>query len=204
MSSEWEKPFDPKYTKMSKFYVDWNKAVEVPMMFGMGLFKHGYDEQLSSTVVQMDYKGGASAFFILPDRGKMRKLEKRLSCERLSRWRTLVTKSSVNLYLPKFTLYGTYNLKEILYKMGIMDLFTDKADLSGITGQPQHRISQAIHKAVIKVDETGTEAAAATGMEMVPMSVPAMVRFDRPFLMVITVENTILFMGKIVNPLKKE
>lgn len=64
--------------------------------------------------------------------------------------------------------------------------------------------SQAIHKAVIKVDETGTEAAAATGMEMVPMSVPAMVRFDRPFLMVITVENTILFMGKIVNPLKKE
>lgn len=90
--AEWEKPFDPKYTKMSKFFVDENKAVEVPMMFGMGLFKHGYDGQLSSTVVQMDYKGGASAFFILPDKGKMRKLEKRLSCERLSRWRTLVTK----------------------------------------------------------------------------------------------------------------
>ncbi|NXU95804.1 A1AF antiproteinase, partial [Cettia cetti] len=203
-NAEWEKPFDPKYTKMSKFFVNGNKAVEVPMMFGMGLFKHGYDEQLSSTVLQMDYKGGASAFFILPDRGKMRKLEKRLSCERSSRWRTLVTKSSVNLYLPKFTLYGTYNLKDILYKMGIMDLFTDKADLSGITGKPQHRISQAIHKAVVKVDETGTEAAAATGMEIVPMSVPVTIRFDRPFLMVITVENTVLFMGKIVNPLKKD
>jgi len=49
------------------------------------------------------------------------------------------------LYLPKFTLYGTYNLKNILYKMGIMDIFTDKADLSGITGQPQHRISQVSH-----------------------------------------------------------
>lgn len=55
--------------------------------------------------------------------------------------------SSVNLYLPKFTLYGTYDLKDILYKMGIMDLFTDKADLSGITGQPQHRISQVSHTA---------------------------------------------------------
>ncbi|XP_071413700.1 serpin A3-4-like isoform X1 [Pithys albifrons albifrons] len=204
-NAEWEKPFDPKYTKMAKFFVDGNKAVEVPMMFGMGLFKHGYDEQLSSTVVQMDYKGGASAFFILPDRGRMRKLEKRLSCERMSRWRTLVTKSSsVNLYLPKFTLYGTYDLKETLYKMGIMDLFTDKADLSGITGKPQHRISQAIHKAVIKVDETGTEAAAATGMEIVPMSVPVTINFNRPFLIAITLESNILFMGKIVNPLKKD
>uniref|UniRef100_A0A8C5T452 Thyroxine-binding globulin n=1 Tax=Malurus cyaneus samueli TaxID=2593467 RepID=A0A8C5T452_9PASS len=203
-NAEWEKPFDPKYTKKSKFFVNANKAVEVPMMFGYGLFKHGYDEQLSSTVVQMDYKGGASAFFVLPDRGRMRKLEKRLSCERIARWRTLVTKSSVNLYLPKFTLHGTYDLKTILYKMGIMDLFTDKADLSGITGQPQHRISQAIHKAVVKVDETGTEAAAATGMEIVPMSVPVTIRFNRSFLMVITMENTILFMGKIVNPLKND
>ncbi|NXQ33384.1 A1AF antiproteinase, partial [Alaudala cheleensis] len=203
-NAEWEKPFDPKYTKMGKFFVDGNKVVEVPMMFGMGLFKQGYDEQLSSTVVQMDYKGGASAFFILPDRGRMRKLEKRMSCEHLSRWRTSVTKRSVNLYLPKFTLYGTYDLKDILYKMGIRDLFTDKADLSGITGQPQHRISQAIHKAVVKVDETGTEAAAATGMEIVPMSVPLTIMFNRPFLMVITMEHTILFMGKIVNPLKND
>ncbi|XP_064316219.1 serpin A3-1 [Phalacrocorax carbo] len=200
-NAEWEKPFDPKYTKKNKFFVDGNKAVEVPMMFGMGLFKHGYDEQLSSTVVQMDYKGGASAFFILPDPGKMGKLEKRLSCERMSRWRSLVSKSSANLYLPKFTLYGTYDLKNMLYKMGIMDVFTDKADLSGITGQPQHRISQAIHKAVVKVDETGTEAAAATGMEIVPMSVPITITFNRPFIMVIIMENNILFMGKIVNPL---
>ncbi|KAM9013877.1 uncharacterized protein PRD47_007604 [Ara ararauna] len=202
-NAQWEKPFDTRYTKKNKFYVDGNKAVDVPMMFGMGQFKHGYDEQLSSTVLQMDYKGGASAFFVLPDQGKMKKLEKRLSCERMSRWRTLVSKSSANVYLPKFNLYGTYNLKDILYKMGIMDLFTDKADLSGITGQPQHRISQAIHKAVVKVDETGTEAAAATGMEIVPMSVPATITFNRPFLMVITLESNILFMGKIVNPLKK-
>ncbi|NWS51487.1 A1AF antiproteinase, partial [Chunga burmeisteri] len=203
-NAEWEKPFDPKYTKKAKFFVDGIKPVEVPMMFGMGLFKHGYDEQLSSTVVQLDYKGGASAFFILPDQGRMRKLEKRLSCERMSRWSTLVSKSSVNLYLPKFTLYGTYNLKDTLYKMGIMDVFTDKADLSGITGQPQHRLSQAVHKAVIKVDETGTEAAAATGMEIVPMSVPVTIAFNRPFLIVITMRKNILFMGKIVNPLKKD
>lgn len=90
--AEWEKPFDPKYTKKNKFFVDGTKTVEVPMMYGMGMFKHGYDEQLSSTVVQMDYKGGASAFFVLPDRGRMKKLERRLSCERMSRWSSLVSK----------------------------------------------------------------------------------------------------------------
>uniref|UniRef100_A0A8B9Q4E4 Thyroxine-binding globulin n=1 Tax=Apteryx owenii TaxID=8824 RepID=A0A8B9Q4E4_APTOW len=193
-NAEWEKPFDPKYTKKDKFFMDGNKAVQVPMMFGMGLFKHGYDEQLSSTVLQMDYKGGASAFFILPDQGRMKKLEKRLSCERIS----------ANVYLPKFTLYGRYNLKNVLYKMGIVDVFTDKADLSGITGQPQHRVSQAIHKAVVKVDETGTEAAAATGMEIVPMSVPVTIKFNKPFLMIISMGNNIIFMGKIVDPLKKD
>ncbi|XP_062433678.1 uncharacterized protein LOC134141463 [Rhea pennata] len=201
-NAEWEKPFDPKNTKKDKFFVDGNKAVQVPMMFGMGLFKHGYDKQLSSTVLQMDYKGGASAFFVLPDKGRMKKLEKKLSCECVSRWRTLVSKSSANVYLPKFTLSGTYDLKNVLYKMGIMDVFTDKADLSGITGQPQHRISQAVHKAVVKVDETGTEAAAATGMEIVPMSVPATIIFNRPFLMIMYMNDNVLFMGKIVDPLK--
>ncbi|KFQ36459.1 Alpha-1-antiproteinase F, partial [Mesitornis unicolor] len=200
-NAEWEKPFDPKYTKKNKFFVDGNKAIQVPMMFGMGLFKHGYDEELSSTVVQMDYKGGASAYFILPDPGRMKKLEKKLSCEHMARWKTLVQpRGSVNLYLPKFTLYGTYDLKNLLYTMGIMDIFTDKADLSGVTGQPQHRLSQAIHKAVVKVDETGTEAAAATGMEIVPMSVPTTINFNRAFLLVIRKDNVLVFMGKIVNP----
>uniref|UniRef100_A0A8B9Q3T2 Thyroxine-binding globulin n=1 Tax=Apteryx owenii TaxID=8824 RepID=A0A8B9Q3T2_APTOW len=204
-NAEWEKPFDPKYTKKDKFFMDGNKAVQVPMMFGMGLFKHGYDEQLSSTVLQMDYKGGASAFFILPDQGRMKKLEKRLSCERKGiHWFKSVISGSANVYLPKFTLYGRYNLKNVLYKMGIVDVFTDKADLSGITGQPQHRVSQAIHKAVVKVDETGTEAAAATGMEIVPMSVPVTIKFNKPFLMIISMGNNIIFMGKIVDPLKKD
>lgn len=64
--------------------------------------------------------------------------------------------------------------------------------------------SQAIHKAVVNVDETGTEAAAATGMEIVPMSVPVTIQFNRPFLMTITMGNNMLFMGKVVNPLKKD
>lgn len=45
------------------------------------------------------------------------------------------------MYLPKCVVNGQLDLKEIMYPMGIVDVFTDKADLSGITGQPQHMLS---------------------------------------------------------------
>lgn len=64
---------------------------------------------------------------------------------------------------------------------------------------------QALHKAVLTLDEKGTEAAGATFMEAIPMSVPPNVEFNRPFVMVIYDENTKapLFVGKVVNPTQK-
>lgn len=49
--------------------------------------------------------------------------------------------------------------------MGINELFGQNADLSGIfkSKEPMY-VSKANHKAFIEIDEQGTEAAAATGM----------------------------------------
>uniref|UniRef100_A0A7M4ES79 Thyroxine-binding globulin n=1 Tax=Crocodylus porosus TaxID=8502 RepID=A0A7M4ES79_CROPO len=179
------------------FFVDKNTVIKVPMMFQMRMFKYGYDKQLSSTVLQMDYKGGATAFFVLPDRGQMQKLEKGLSCQVLFKWRKLVSKG---VYLPKFSLTEKYELKGMLNRMGIIDLFTDKADLSGMTGTPKHRVSEAIHKAMVKVHESGTEAAAGTAMEIVPMSAPPTIEFNSSFLFFIQYEGNVLFLGKIITP----
>ncbi|XP_019374161.1 PREDICTED: alpha-1-antiproteinase-like [Gavialis gangeticus] len=196
----WEKQFDRKYTKERDFFVDKNTVIKVPMMFRMGMFKYGYDRQLSSTVLQLDYKGGAKAFFVLPDRGQMQKLEKGLSCQVLFKWRKLVSKRPVELYLPKFNLSEKYELKGLLNRMGIIDLFTDKADLSGITGTPKHRVSEAIHKAMVKVHESGTEAAAGTAVEIVPMAAPSTMELNRPFLFIIQYKDSVLFLGKIMTP----
>lgn len=61
---------------------------------------------------------------------------------------------------------------------------------------------QVSHKAVLSVDEAGTEAAAATTIEIMPMSLPDTMTINRPFLMFILEHSTrsILFMGKITNP----
>lgn len=64
---------------------------------------------------------------------------------------------------------------------------------------------QGLHKAVLTVDEKGTEAAGATFLEAIPMSMPPSIDFNRPFLITIVDRDTKspLFMGKVVNPTQK-
>ena len=61
-----------------------------------------------------------------------------------------------------------------------------------------------MHQATLDVDEAGATAAAATGIGIMLLSyrhVPVL-KFNRPFMVIITEHNTenILFMGKILNP----
>lgn len=64
---------------------------------------------------------------------------------------------------------------------------------------------QAVHKAVLTIDEKGTEATGATILEAIPMSIPPEVEYNRPFFFIIYDKNTKtpLFMGKVVNPTQK-
>lgn len=66
----------------------------------------------------------------------------------------------VDLYLPRFTHRKNIQLPPILKKMGLFDIFDERADLD-IT-LDKIPVSNIIHEAVVIVDENGTEAAAAT------------------------------------------
>jgi len=91
--------------------------------------------------------------------------------------------------------------------MGMPIAFTTGADFSGMTGNHDLFIGDVIHKAFVSVDETGTEAAAATAvvMEMTAMPQPPMeVSIDHPFIFLIRdIEtNTVLFVGRVLDPSK--
>lgn len=60
-------------------------TVTVPMMSRLGMFDLHHCDELSSWLLLMDYKGNATAFFILPDPGKMEHLEATLTKEHLSK-----------------------------------------------------------------------------------------------------------------------
>lgn len=53
-------------------------------------FAFGEDPELNCSVLQMDYRGGASALFVLPRPGGMRQLEQALSAATLAKWSRLL------------------------------------------------------------------------------------------------------------------
>uniref|UniRef100_UPI00398E5BDB alpha-1-antitrypsin-like isoform X1 n=2 Tax=Pristiophorus japonicus TaxID=55135 RepID=UPI00398E5BDB len=199
---KWVKTFDPLDTSEADFFVDDTTTVRVQMMKKMGMFYHSYDRQLSSSVILVPYKGNASLILILPDAGKLAEVEQNLN---ITNFQNLIFSSqfsSASLHLPKFSLKASYKLKDLLTTMGIIDAFTNNADLTGISESEPLKVSEVTHEAVLDVDEKGTEAAAVTGIEIMPMSLPPKYVFNKPFLLLIAQHNTksVLFAGRVMNP----
>ncbi|XP_018414890.1 PREDICTED: alpha-1-antitrypsin-like [Nanorana parkeri] len=198
---KWENPFDEKSTKEGDFHVNKDETVKVPFLSRTGNYETAVLDE--ATVVAVPYKGNASALFILPNEGKLEEVEANLKYI-VKKWKRSKHRDIVDLSIPKFSISGSIDLKEVLPKFGIVDLFSDSADLSGITGAPDLKISTALHKAKINVDEKGTEAGATTVLEAIPMRLPSQIRLDHPFLFTIYNYDTrsILFIGKVANPAK--
>ncbi|XP_074765355.1 alpha-1-antitrypsin-like [Athene noctua] len=206
----WEKPFNNLATRDDDFLLDTKNSVKVKMMHQNKAFNIHRDEKLSCWVVEIPYKGNATSLFVLPDEGTMKQVEDSLLKETVSNWMQSLEKRKIYLDLPKFSISGSYDVKNLFKKMGVTDVFSVQADLSKVAENTHLKVSKAMHKAMVDVSENGTEAAAATVIELVPMSAlfppPPHIKFNRPFLMLIfdKISHSILFMGKIVNPAVKE
>ncbi|KAM5339366.1 serpin A9-like [Glossophaga mutica] len=205
--ARWAKPFNPMYTRKRYPFLVGKTTVKVPMMHQVEKFAFGVDPKLNCSVLQMDYSGDATAFFILPVQGGMRQLERSLSYRTLRKWSRSLQKRWIQVFIPKFSISTSYDLETILPKMGIRDAFGKNADFSGITKRGFLRVSKAAHKAVLDVREEGTEAAAATATKLTARSEDGASRsicFNRSFLLLIVnkATGTVLFLGKVENPTK--
>ena len=107
-------------------------------------------------------------------------------------------------WLPKFEMTFQAELREELKELGMTSAFGQDADLAGISSEEDLFISNVIHKAFVEVNEEGTEAAAATGVGISVTSIVQIPEFraDRPFVFLIRdkVSGSILFIGRMVNP----
>ncbi|KAL2303910.1 hypothetical protein Nmel_009194 [Mimus melanotis] len=212
--AHWEKPFTTAQTKQEDFFVDQKTSIKVDMMYRKGYYRNYFDEELSCWLVQIPYNGNVAALFVLPDEGKMKQVEDALLKRTVTKWEKSLQDRKIHLHIPKFSISGTYDVKNIVEQMGMVNLFTEQADLSGVTEEPGLMVSKVsqhvIHRAMLNVHENGTEAAGATVKEITWRSGdfprPPRVRFNRPFLLMILDKftHTVLFIGKIINPQKND
>ncbi|GAA6220901.1 serpin A3-5-like [Lates japonicus] len=197
----WQTPFNPRVTMNDEFIVDEDTKVPVQMMNMEEDVDIYYDQAINTSVLHLPFNTSYSMLLMLPD--NMADLEKSICPGHITKWMKWM-KSRYDIYVPKFSIKASYKLNDVLTEMGMTDMFSDRADLSGISGGQKLAVSEVVHQATLDVDEAGATATAATGIGITLLSfrhVPIL-KFNRPFMVVVvdrTTEDT-LFMGKIVNP----
>jgi len=203
---DWSSPFKKHSTRDAPFHLSAEKKVQVPLMFQQGGF--GYAKREGLQVLEMPYKGGRmSMVILLPEKvDGLSALEKGLTPANLDKWLSGLKRTEVVVYVPKFETTAQFELNTTLSAMGMSKAFSLKdADFSGMTTTERLFLTNVIHKAWVRVDEKGTEAAAATAVAAAGEAAPRQMvifRADHPFLFLIRDRTTgsILFMGRVMNP----
>ncbi len=143
---------------------------------------------------------------VLPNnKNDINKIAESITNDTWNEWLSQLTAQELDLYLPKFKLEWDDNLKDVLTELGMGIAFDpDNADFTRINPQIPLWISRVIHKTFVEVTEEGTEAAAATVVEMVFESAGPTIpvfRIDHPFIFAIREQHsgTIIFMGKVLS-----
>lgn len=199
----WRHPFDPRSTAEQRFLLENGTAVTVPMMTQTEHFDYGESDEWRA--VSMAYAGGGARMLLIMPEGTMQDFMEGFDTEVLETVRTGLTRRNVHLTMPLFEFTRGMPLGDVLVAMGMGSAFGERADFSGITGRRDLYISQVVHKAFVKVDEEGTEAAAATAVVMNLVSMPeppVELLLNRPFIFLIedTSTGSILFMGRVMDP----
>jgi serpin B len=209
----WENPFDRNATNVGSFTLAGGETVKVPFMRGKHEFNLIHEKGFS--VLELPYAGEQLAMLVLlpAKHDGLSQLEKKLDVKLFNRIVNRlggIRSGDVTVHLPRFRIEsGLLDLIPPLKSMGMHLAFgSDGADFRGM-GWPKGElwISQVKHKAFVEVHEEGTEAAAATAVEMQTRSMPQSTTFraDHPFLFIIRdkTSGSILFMGRMVDPRPK-
>lgn len=203
---DWQTVFPAEATRPRDFQLLVGNTTAVPMMNNAG--SYGYAAPDGLQILSLPYRGGELEMVVLlpePEIG-LAGLEERFTAANLAAWVAAPTRTRVAVTLPKFAFTAEFQLARTLAGMGMPLAFSDEADFSGMVAGGGLAIDDVIHKAYVRVDEEGTEAAAATGVTMrltgMPPTPEATFVADRPFLFLIRHKpsGALLFLGRMTDP----
>ncbi|WP_169802726.1 serpin family protein [Neobacillus soli] len=203
----WKYEFDKKLTEKRPFYLDNGTTKEVPVMSLNE--KLAYLENENFQAVSLPYGNGEMSMnvFLPMVNSSLVELKKMLTYDNWKTWNSEFHEEKGTIMLPKFQLEYEVLLNDTLKRIGMKTAFSEGAEFTKMIKETDPIwISKVKQKSFIDVNEEGTEAAAATSIEMVkesaPLDGPFHMEVNRPFFISITDNKTdmILFMGSISNP----
>jgi serine protease inhibitor len=207
LDAKWAAPFDPAKTEPGAFTLAGGKSVTTPYLDGNGFT---YAKSGDWTAVSLPYQGGKLTMTaLLPPSGTG-------SCPLPTEAGLAATTASLNaggagrtaaIYLPKVSLSTNGqagDMKSVLSELGMSRAFTGAADFTGLSPQAG-RLAFVQQAATLQVGEKGTVGAAAAAAGVFPTATefaPVTVRFDRPYLMLVSARATgePLFLAEVANP----
>ncbi|MGM0555489.1 MAG: serpin family protein [Myxococcota bacterium] len=201
LKAPWAYQFEESATKPGTFHAP-DRDVEAQMMGQSEYLRRSSGQGFEA--LELPYKGNElAALIVLPEKGKMAQVADALDAEGFAQTVDGLEQRYTRVQMPRFEVRKKLTLGETLGKLGMSSAFADGANFDAIA--PEMAISEVVHEAYMKVDEQGTEAAAAaavmmgsTGMPPEPTSFVV----DRPFLFYVfdRPTGTILFVARIVDP----
>lgn len=203
LKASWAETFDEEATVATPFRLLGGGSVEVPLMWNWeasGDVSFGEDY----AAARIPYAGGGLEFMlIVPEEGSFEQVQERFDADLVDEIVASSQETDYILGLPRFTTGSEVDLRDTIEGgLGVQGLF-DVVGLDGIGDDLV--ISGASHGTRVIVDEEGTEAAAATVIEVQVTSAgpePVRVVADRPFLYVIrdVDSGAALFVGRVLDP----
>lgn len=204
----WKYTFDESLTREEDFWVSAGNRVKVRMMrlIPNETMNFNYADVGDVQVLELPYSGeNLSMIIIVP---KSFETLPTLSLEEFEEIKARMKMEEFNeICMPEFAIEAKYSLKRVLSSMGVRTAFTEEADFSGMSSVRGLSVSDVVHQACVKVDEKGSEAAAATAVVVGVTAVreKKVFRVDRPFVFVIQDRETglVLFVGRVVDPTRR-
>ncbi len=208
-NAKWKYQFDAEETSSGDFHLGDGGVSQAEFMKVNGAFNFLAGENF--TAVELPYGDSAFSMVLMLPNGNS-SLDELVDGMDEDAWKSMLASpmvQNIQIEIPKFKYGFKSLLNDPLVNLGLGVAFGGGADFTRITPGGGIYISRVIHQTFIDVQEEGTEAAAATIVELREFSSPgggSFFKADRPFLYVIKENSTsaILFMGKVEKPVYEE
>ncbi|KAK3517036.1 hypothetical protein QTP70_033130 [Hemibagrus guttatus] len=204
-TGQWKLPFNSSFTQEERFYADKYHIIQVPMMIRSDKYYLAYDPTLKVGILKLPCADGTAMLLLLPDEDvDYTSVDEALTAEVFLGWVAKLKKTKLEVQIPRFTVEYSLSLMKSLPGLGFTKFEDSSADLSGISKTSELKLSEALQKVLVEVDEQGGSAAPSSSSIFME-TLPPRLTFNRPFLFLVYHEATksLLHMGRVIDPTKK-